>query len=60
MIVETLNSLKNKNIKLIHLSTVGVLIQNNKENKYKANNYYEYTKILSEKLITSKNNNFNF
>ena len=61
MIVETLNSLKNKNIKLIHLSTVGVLdLQNNKENKYKANNYYEYTKILSEKLIISKNNNFNF
>tara|TARA_E500000178_G_C16978271_1_gene734451 strand:- start:308 stop:1132 length:825 start_codon:yes stop_codon:yes gene_type:complete len=61
MIVETLNSLKNKNIKLIHLSTVGVLdLQNNKENKYKANNYYEYTKIISEKLITSKNNNFNY
>ena len=36
MIVETLNLLKNKNIKLIHLSTVGVLdLQNNKENNIK-------------------------
>ena len=61
MIVKTLNLLKNKNIKLIHLSTVGVLdLQNTKKNQYKANNYYEFTKILSEKLITSKNNKFNY
>ena len=61
MIVKTLNLLKNKNIKLIHLSTVGVLdLQNTKKNQYKANNYYEFTKILSEKLIRNKNNKFNY
>ena len=60
-IVNQLNSNKNKKILFIHLSTIGVLDLNSHNKEiFKANNYYEYTKILSEKIITNEKNNFSY
>ncbi len=61
MLVQTINSIKKKKILLIHFSTIGVLdLENTKKDRYKANNYYEFTKILSEKLILKRKNKFNY
>ena len=52
-ITNMLNSKKGKKYLLIHLSTIGVLDLSDKyQDIYKANNYYEFTKILSEKVVT--------
>ena len=56
-----LNTQKKKNFILVHLSTIGVLdLNDSHQDSYKANNYYECTKILSEKIITNKDNRFSY
>lgn len=59
-IISIINKNKKK-ILFIHFSTIGVLdLKEKKRDAYKSNNFYEYTKKISEQIILRKKNNFNF